>query len=158
MQRWYRILCPLSEWTEGFFYERGVIVEISEKALGLHDRGFNCAQSVLCACSEYTGLDSAMAEAVSAGFGGGMRSGEVCGAISGAIMALGCRLSRANPDIFDSKMQTANATRECVKRFREKYGCIRCLELKKAGISCDDLIAFGAEQAEAILNNKHAEE
>ena len=134
------------------------MVEISEKALRLHDQGFNCAQSVLCACSEYTDLNSAAAEAVSAGFGGGMRSGEVCGAISGAIMALGCGISRANPDSPDCKMQTANATRECVKRFREKYGCIRCLELKRTGISCDDLIAFGAEQAEAILNNTQIEE
>jgi len=133
-------------------------VEIIEKALEFHDKGFNCAQSVLCACSGFTGLDNATAEAVSAGFGGGMRSGEVCGAISGAIMALGCGISRANPDSPDCKMQTANATRECVKRFREKYGCIRCLELKKAGISCDELIAFGAEQAKAILNNTHKEE
>ena len=133
-------------------------MDISEKALEFHDKGFNCAQSVLCACDEYTGLDSATAQAVSAGFGGGMRSGEVCGAISGAIMALGCGISWENPDSPDSKMQTANATRECVKRFRERFGCIRCLELKKAGISCDDLIAFGAEQAETILNNKHTEE
>ena len=131
-------------------------MEISERALGFHEQGCNCAQSVLRACEDFTGLDSGTAQAVSAGFGGGMRSGEVCGAISGAIMALGCALLRGDPERAEGKRLAADAARECVKRFREKYGCIRCFELKKAGVPCDELIAFGAEQTEEIrkLRNK----
>ena len=64
-------------------------MDIKEKAEKLHKSGFNCAQSVLGACGEYTGLDDNTALAVSAGFGGGVRSGEICGAISGAVMAIG---------------------------------------------------------------------
>ena len=50
---------------------------IKEKALEYHAAGFNCAQSVLAACKEYTGLDDSAALAISAGFGGGLRSGEI---------------------------------------------------------------------------------
>ena len=45
-------------------------MDIREKAEKLHKSGFNCAQSVLGACGEYTGLDENTALAVSAGFGG----------------------------------------------------------------------------------------
>ena len=64
-------------------------MEIREEATKLHESGFNCAQSVLCACGKYTGLDDKTALALSAGFGGGARCGEICGALSGAIMVLG---------------------------------------------------------------------
>ena len=64
-------------------------MDIREKALYWHKKGYNCAQTVLAACSELTGLDEKTALAISAGFGGGLRSGEVCGAISGAVMAVG---------------------------------------------------------------------
>ena len=49
-------------------------MDIREKAEKLHKSGFNCAQSVLGACGEYTGLDENTALAVSAGFGGGVRN------------------------------------------------------------------------------------
>lgn len=53
------------------------------------DRHYNCAQSVLIPFSEELGLDKEMAYKVAGGFGGGMRTGSVCGAITGGIMALG---------------------------------------------------------------------
>ena len=30
-------------------------------------------------------------------------------------------------------------------------GALRCLDLKRAGVPCDDLIAFGAETAERLI-------
>ena len=47
---------------------------VSEKAVLLHGQGYNCAQSVLAACGEYTGMDEKTALAIAGGFGGGMRS------------------------------------------------------------------------------------
>lgn len=51
-------------------------MDIGQKALNYHANGFNCAQSVFAACCEYTGMDEKTALALSAGFGGGARSGE----------------------------------------------------------------------------------
>ena len=58
------------------------------KALELNRGGFNCAQSVLCAFSDVTGLGRDDSLRLAAGLGGGVRSGEVCGAVSGAVLVL----------------------------------------------------------------------
>ena len=152
MQRWYRITMPSVPKGQGAFL-REQIMDIREKAGKLHKSGFNCAQSVLCACGEYTGLDRETALAISAGFGGGIRSGEICGAISGAVMAIGVS-QPGNPAEPEVKARTAAQTKQLVKAFREKYGCVRCLELKKAGKSCAELIENAARLAEKIIGNK----
>ena len=64
-------------------------MSIQESAIAYHDNGFNCAQSVLAALQEETGLDESTAKRVAAGFGGGVRCGEICGSITGAVMAFG---------------------------------------------------------------------
>ena len=53
-------------------------MSIQESAIAYHDNGFNCAQSVLAALQEETGLDESTAKRVAAGFGGGVRCGEIC--------------------------------------------------------------------------------
>lgn len=50
---------------------------------------YNCAQSVLIPFAEKAGLDPELAYGLAAGFGAGMHTGRVCGAATGAIMALG---------------------------------------------------------------------
>ena len=45
-------------------------MSIQESAIAYHDNGFNCAQSVLAALQEETGLDESTAKRVAAGFRG----------------------------------------------------------------------------------------
>ena len=124
-----------------------------EKATALHERGFNCAQSVLGALGEYTGLDGKTAMALSGGFGGGVRCGEICGAVSGGVMALGM----AFPPEKNGNRISALA-RSYTAEFQQKYGCIRCLDLKKNRIPCAELIEYAAELAESyIQKNREAE-
>lgn len=123
---------------------------VKEEAIKLHGSGFNCAQSVAASCCEYTGLDKETTLAVSGGFGGGVRCGEICGAISGAVMVLGLANPYVDGTDAEAKNKIALLTKECTKSFKEQFGCVRCLDLKKAGHPCDELIAFGAELAEKI--------
>ena len=60
-----------------------------ERANDYHRRGFNCSQSVLAAFSDLTGLSEQESFNVAGGFGGGAGTGELCGAITGAVMTLG---------------------------------------------------------------------
>ena len=121
---------------------------LSEKSVHLHGQKLNCAQSVLGACSEYTGIDEKLAYAISVGFGGGVRAGEICGAISGAVMAIGKVCSdKGHPEL------AAGYAKALVNEFREKYGSARCIELKQNGHPCDELIAAAAEYAENALND-----
>lgn len=121
-------------------------MRMSEQALALRARGNNCAYCVLASCGKYTGLDEVKMQAITAGFGGGMRSGETCGAITGAVMALG--LTQDDPK------QAAVLSRQCVESFRDAFGCVRCIELKRAGVPCNQLIAHGAEFIEKQLENR----
>ena len=125
-----------------------------EKALALHDQGFNCAQSVLAALGDYTGLDEKTALAVSGGFGGGVRCGEICGACSGAVMALGLANPFTNGEDADARGTIGRLAGAFTRQFAADQGCLRCIDLKRAGRPCDDLIAYAAEAAETILKNK----
>lgn len=147
MQRWYRRIMPSVRKDGGLYlFYWGVIgMEIREDAVRFHQQGCNCAQSVLAACGKYTGLDPETALSVAAGFGGGVRSGEICGAISGAVMAIGM----AEPD----KRRVATLTRQCVESFRQEFGCVRCLELKQNRVNCDKLIEFGAQFVEDLMKD-----
>ena len=117
----------------------------------LHGQGFNCAQCVLLSSEDYTGLDREIAAKVACGFGGGVRSGEICGCISGGVMALGTR---------STQTETAELAKEMVAAFREEFGCVRCddLQQKFGGKSnCNNMIAFGASLTAQIMeqHDKH---
>ena len=127
---------------------------IEELAVAYHKKGFNCAQSVLCACGKYTGLDEKTALAVSGGFGGGLRCGEVCGAISGAVMAAGLCFPYSDSENLEAKETIAALARELTGAFRDKYGAVRCEEIKVDTARCNEFIAFMAELAGRMVQNR----
>lgn len=117
-----------------------------EKATALHESGENCCQAVLGACCEKFDLDPETASRLGAFFGAGMRRGEVCGAVSGALMALGLRYG-------DEHNRKSLKSLEFMKAFREKYGSTLCKELlgadsKKKKELCPVLIAYCAKYLE----------
>ena len=124
---------------------------IEEKAAQYHNRGFYCAQSVLAACGEYTGLNEEAALAVAGGLGGGVRCGEICGAVTGAVIAIG--LCNPFTDGADNaaKVNIAVKTKAFTEQFKQQFGCIRCLDLKVSGRPCSELIGCCAKAAEAVI-------
>ena len=129
-------------------------MDIREEAVALHGRGYNCAQCVFGACGKYAGIDRQSTLAIAGGFGGGVRCGEICGAISGAVMAIGAAVPFSDAENREATARIASMTRECTGAFRERFGALRCHDLKRAGVSCDELIAFGAETAEKLILDK----
>ena len=102
----------------------------SEIAKELFESGYNCAQAVLCAFEDVTGLERGTAVRLASSFGGGLgRMREVCGAVSGAAMVLG--LVRGSSDPTDHALKTAHyhLIQEFARRFREQNGSIICREL-----------------------------
>ncbi len=103
-----------------------------EKAKALFLDGYNCAQAVLTAFSDVTGLDGKTALAVSSSFGGGMgRKREVCGAVSGMLMAAGliyggdCNANSAPT----AKSEHYARVRELMDSFKAENGTYICREL-----------------------------
>jgi len=102
----------------------------AERAARLFREGCNCAQSVFLAYMDMTGMDRDTAIRVSASFGGGMgRLREVCGGVSGAIMALGMICAPLDPADQDAKAEHYRRVQEVARRFREKNDTLICREL-----------------------------
>ena len=59
-----------------------------ELAYQYHKKGYNCAQSVLMSFQDVAGLSEKQCLAIASGFGAGAGTGELCGALTGAIMVL----------------------------------------------------------------------
>ncbi|MGD8782183.1 MAG: C-GCAxxG-C-C family protein [Ignavibacteria bacterium] len=92
--------------------------------------GYNCAQSVLFAYSDNVGIDKDTALKISCGFGGGMgRRQEVCGAVTGGIIAIGAKFGRGENDDQALTEKTYAKTKELLDKFQTKHGTFICLEL-----------------------------
>jgi C_GCAxxG_C_C family probable redox protein len=92
--------------------------------------GYNCAQSVLWAQCVDAQIDGDVALRLACGFGAGMaRKQEVCGAVTGGILALGLLHGRGGNDDASATERCYAKTRELMERFRERHGTILCREL-----------------------------
>ena len=104
----------------------------AQEARRLFFEGYNCAQAVFCAFCDETGLTIEEAARMSSSFGGGMgRLREVCGTVSGALLALGTLKGYADPKAPEAKAAHYRLVQEYARRFKEKNGTIVCRDLLK---------------------------
>jgi C_GCAxxG_C_C family probable redox protein len=100
----------------------------AETAANFFAAGHNCAEAVLLTFAVDWNMPTMVRLAT--GFGGGMgRAGEACGAIAGAIMALGARFGRSVPDDEEAKERCYEAVGELLERFRDAQGHVTCRDL-----------------------------
>ena len=102
------------------------------KAAELFLSGYNCAQSVMVAFCDITGLEEQAAAKMASAFGGGMgRLREVCGGVSGMYMVLSLLYGYDQPGDDVSKMRLYTQVQELAGRFRKECGSIVCREILK---------------------------
>ncbi len=111
----------------------------AEGAVDLFNKGFNCAQAVLAShCEEY-GLSDKIAKKISCGFLGGVaNNGEICGAVSGAIMLIGLKYGKYLESDNESKDKTSELVNQYIESFKKEYGSIICKELLKYDLSKEE--------------------
>lgn len=108
-----------------------------ELANTYHEKGFNCAQSVLAAFGDLTHLPEKEALAVSGGLGGGVGGAhrELCGAASGAVLALSLLYPHTEENSPETKRRLYGLTKEFYTRFQARFGGLtRCDELLAAKV------------------------
>lgn len=106
-------------------------MEKKELAHALHQRKFNCCQSVACAFAQEVGVDVPTLFRAAEGFGlgmGGMNA--TCGAVSAGVLLAGFKNSDSNLDNPGTKVDTYKLSREIVDKFIERNGSCICRELK----------------------------
>lgn len=126
------------------------------KAVSLHHKGYNCAQSVVCAYADLVGLDEQTAYKISEAFGLGMGQMEVCGALSAACMLAGMKNSGGLENVGKTKGQTYNIDRMIADEFKNLNKSVICRELKgvETGTvlrTCDGCVEDAARIVEKYL-------
>lgn len=102
------------------------------KAAELFLNGYNCAQAVMVAFCDVTGLDEKFAARMASSFGGGMgRMREVCGAVSGMLMVAGLLYGYDTPGDDVQKKAHYTLVQQLAGKFREQVGSIVCREILK---------------------------
>ena len=112
-----------------------------EKANDLFARKFHCSQAVFAAFAEELGLTEEQALKIGACFGSGMRKGEVCGACTGALMAIGLKYGQAAEEDLDSRLKTNEVTDRFMAEFKKSNGSYMCRELLGCDISTEEGVA-----------------
>lgn len=115
-----------------------------DRAASVLRDGFNCAQSVFSTLAPGLGLDEGTAAKTASAFGGGMaRTGDTCGAVTGAFMVLGLQYGSSRPEDKERKEKSYEVARELARRFAERNGTTVCRDL----LGCDIGTPDGYEQA-----------
>jgi len=110
----------------------------------LFQDGCACSQAILVAYGDPLGLPRKTAMRIAAGFGGGMRLGETCGAVTGAFMVLGLRHTSESCDKAEGRADVYARVVEFAKSFQRQNGSIVCREL----LGCDISTPEGMKQAQ----------
>lgn len=121
---------------------------------------------MLLALAEQQGIRSDVIPAIATGFCGGLsHSGNLCGAVSGAVMGLGLAFGRQTPQ--DSRDPAFTAVQTFLARFAARFGSLTCLELtgchlgtpegkekfqqNKASIDCAGFVSQAARLASELI-------
>jgi len=100
--------------------------EIVSQAGIMFENGFNCAQSVFANLTKKSNLDTEIALKIATPFGGGVsHTGNICGAVTGALMGLGAYFGNDIPD-REIKYNNYAIGRKFIDSFTEEFGNISC--------------------------------
>jgi len=106
---------------------------MSEKTRHATDRfrsGFNCSQSVLSVFAEDFGLSKDSCLRLASPFGSGIaRMQETCGAVTGALMAIGLKYGKGENGTDDDKALAYKRSQYLMSEFKNRNRTICCRQL-----------------------------
>lgn len=135
------------------------MTEKQQKAIELHQKGYNCFQAVACTFAEELGVAEETAFRMGEGFGLGMGDmSQTCGAVTGAIACMGMLNSAGDLEAPNTtKRATMGLASTLTARFIAEHGSCICQVLKgRTGcpvVPCDTCIADGVRYVEEELKN-----
>lgn len=99
----------------------------SNKAIDMVRAGFQCSQAVFITLGEQLGVDCKQALKSATGFGGGIAlQGDICGAVSGAIMAIGLKHGYSEAPDEAARDKVFRLTKELIQKIKVQHGCYTC--------------------------------
>lgn len=102
------------------------------------DTGFGCAEGTYSALQEHFGLEDADDSAAAMALNGGIAySGATCGALTGAVLALGRVARERHPDRTTAKPVTRGIVQELMAGFETEFGSTDCRQLTGFDLAAD---------------------
>jgi C_GCAxxG_C_C family probable redox protein len=147
--------------------EQEKIMTKSDDALEDFKNGFTCSSAVFSAFE--MGLDCETAKKIACGYGAGIsKSGNICGAVSGAIMVIGLKYGKTKRGDDAATEKTRMLVLKFMQEFTERHGSVNCTELLGYNLSnpeeydkardsklfvtkCPDLVGDAVQILEKIL-------
>lgn len=105
------------------------IVNHADKAETYYCNNFNCTQAIFTTFATESGIDEELALKIATQFGGGARKGELCGAVSGALLVLGLKYGHCHSENTKEKSNAYKIGEDFMNRFTDKQGTVVCREL-----------------------------
>lgn len=105
-------------------------IDYPEKAADYFKQGYNCAQSVLLTMQELHGQSkNELIPKIATAFGAGIgRCGDLCGALTGATMAIGLGHGTNQPAL-EQRLEAYRLAQQLYQRFIKEFGTSLCREL-----------------------------
>jgi C_GCAxxG_C_C family probable redox protein len=130
-------------------------LSLEETAKRHFNSGFNCAESVLLSVNSELNAASEgdhVIPRLATGFGGGIgRNGDVCGALTGGVVAVSLAFGRDKPE--ESREPCYSAVNQFYSDFRAKFGSCKCRELTNLNMKPPERSkAYSAEVHEEVCN------
>jgi C_GCAxxG_C_C family probable redox protein len=101
-----------------------------QQSIELFRNGYNCSQSVLSVFAEELGVKKDLALKLASPFGSGIAyMQETCGAVSGALMAIGLKYGKGENGTNDDKAKAYDMSQHFMTEFKKKHQTVCCLEL-----------------------------
>lgn len=113
-------------------FEKTLIMNSDQvkEAAELFDQGYSCSQAVFSVYAKFFGLDPVLALKIATSFGAGIgRTGNVCGAVSGAILAIGLGYGMCTIDDTGGREKSYARDQIFIQKFTERFGSIQCRDL-----------------------------
>ena len=114
-----------------------------EQAVRLFDQGFSCSQAVAAAGASAFDVAQETVLRLAGALGGGIaRSGQTCGAVTGALMVIGLKHGKVHPEDQTAKDEAYRVGGRFMEQFAARYGSTQCKEL----LGCDLSTPEGRQQ------------
>ena len=120
-------------------------MERTIKAKDLFSKRCHCSQAVLASFADELGITEEIALKVGSCFGGGMRKGEVCGACTGALMALGLKYGMSSVGDYENQQVADEYAKKFLNEFSKQNGSYLCRQLLKCNLSNDEERQYARE-------------
>ena len=128
-----------------------------KQAIALHNKGFNCAQSVAIPFCEELGANPSVISRAAEGFGGGMGGYKLtCSALSGAVIVAGLKYADGDLENPNSKQKTYEVAKQIGEEFEAICGSTLCPVIKGLDdgeilMPCDKCIELGIKLANKAI-------